>query len=73
MCITSAADEVTRKALPRKKAWFDEEGEEATRKKTEVYRQIQQWRRRTRDDKYGHLRRAEKRINQRRSGPFAMR
>jgi hypothetical protein len=44
-CIISAADEVIGK-LPqgRKKTWFDEECQEVTRKKNEIYREIQQTR-----------------------------
>jgi hypothetical protein len=43
MCIISAADEVIGK-IPQeeRKAWFDEECQEITRKKNEIYRQIQQ-------------------------------
>jgi hypothetical protein len=71
MCITSAADEVIGKTpQERKKAWFDEECQEATRKKNEVYRQIQQMRTRAREEEYGHLQRAEKRIHQRKKWAF---
>jgi hypothetical protein len=42
MCIISAADEVTGK-IPqgRRKIWFDGEYQEVTRKKNEMYMQIQ--------------------------------
>jgi hypothetical protein len=43
MCIISAADEVIGKTpQEERKSWFDEEYQEITRKKTEIYRQIQQ-------------------------------
>jgi hypothetical protein len=71
ICITSAADKVIGKApQERKKAWFDKECQEATRKKNEVYREIQQRQTRARVKEYWHLRRAEKRIHQRKKRAF---
>jgi hypothetical protein len=64
-CIISAADEIIGK-IPQgeRKAWFDEECQEITRNKNEIYRQIQQRRTRAREEEYEHQRRVEKRIHQ---------
>jgi AAA+ ATPase superfamily predicted ATPase len=71
MCITSAADKVIGEAPEGgKKAWFDEECQEASRKKNEVYRQILQRRTRAREEEYWHPRGAEKRIHQRKKRAF---
>jgi hypothetical protein len=70
-CTISAADEVIGK-IPQgeRKAWFDEECQEITRKKNEIYKQIQQRRTRAREEEYEHLRRAEKRVHQRKKRVF---